>query len=231
MNRKGRGKYFEESPDLARAGSGYKFQNNSTALFATVQGIVVGALGAIHGASAALKGFVPVAGFVMASVGAVTVLPNYLITGVIAMAVGLCIVLWTVFRIRTRLGPIVFLLLSILLLGVGGGIAHVPFFLIGWAVSTRINSPLSWWKKAVSRRVADRLARNWLGILVTDYIMLLVGIAIWLIFLPPGSAHRALVLQYTCWFFIVAGLLMQLPTVVSGFMRDIRVGRVEQAGR
>ena len=81
-------------------------RNRSTALFATVQGVAVGALGAIHGISAALKGFVPTDGFVMATVGAVTIIPNYLITGTAAIVLALCIVLWTVFfvhRERDRL--------------------------------------------------------------------------------------------------------------------------------
>ena len=49
----------------------------------------MGALGAIHGISAALKGFVPTDGFVMATVGAVTIIPNYLITGTAAICSGL----------------------------------------------------------------------------------------------------------------------------------------------
>ena len=196
--------------------------NRSTALFATIQGVAVGVLGTIHGVSAALKGFVPTDGFVMATVGAVTVIPNYLVTGVAAVIVGVCIVLWTVFCIHKKGGPTVFLALSALLVAVGGGIAHVPFFLIGWAVSTRINSSLNWWRKAVPRRLAAHLARNRLGIFVADYILLFVGITTWLVFLPPGSANRSRVLQYVCWAFIAMGLLMQLPTVVSGFMRDLK---------
>jgi hypothetical protein len=197
-------------------------RNRSTALFATVQGVVVGALGAIHGASAALKGYVSTDGFVMTTIGAVTVIPNYLITGLAAIVVGVCILLWTVFFIHSRRGPVVFLALSILLVAVGGGIAHIPFFLIGWAVSTRINSPLTWWKKAIPEGLALRLARAWLAILVVDYALLFVGITIWLVFLPPGSANRSPILQYTCWCLIAAGLLMQLPTIVSGFMRDLQ---------
>ncbi len=206
-------------------------RNRSTALFATVQGVAVGALGAIHGISAALKGFVPTDGFVMATVGAVTIIPNYLITGTAAIVLALCIVLWTVFFVHKREGPTVFLLLSILLMAVGGGIAHVPFFLIGWAVSTRINRTLTWWKKAVPKGLALRLARVWLATLVVDYVLLFVGIAIWLVFLPPGSTNRPPVLQYVCWGFIAAGLLIQLPTVVSGFMRDIQVQRGAEDGR
>ena len=65
--------------------------------------------------------------------GAVTVIPNYLITGVTAIVMVACIVFWTVFYICKRMGPAVFLILSVLLIAVGSGIAHIPFFLIGWA--------------------------------------------------------------------------------------------------
>jgi hypothetical protein len=196
-------------------------QNRSTLTFVRVQGVAVGTLGAIHGISAALKGFVSTNGFVMGSVGAVTVIPNYLISGLSATVVGVCIAFWTMIWIHTRSGPTVFLLLSVLLLAVGGGIAHLPFFLIGWAVSTRINASLTWWRRTIPRGLAEHLAQGWLGILFGDYVLLLIGIAIWLLFLPPGLTERSTILQYICWGFIAAGLLMQLPTVASGFMRDL----------
>ena len=122
---------------------------SASRLFVLVQGVSVGLLGAIHGASETMNGLRSTGGFVFARIGAVTVIPNYLLTGLAAIAVALSIVVWTIFFIDTAWGSPTFLRLSLLLLVVGGGIAHVPFFLIAWGVSTRISKPLTWWRKVL----------------------------------------------------------------------------------
>ena len=189
----------------------------------TVQGISVGVLGAIHGAFEVSKGFTPTGGLVLPTIGAVTFIPNYLVTGVAAIAIGACIVVCATLFIQRRFGPTIFLGLSLLLFAVGGGIAHIPFFLMARGASTRINGPLTWWKKVLPRRAVQGLARSWLPIFVIGFLFLLGGIAIWLIFLPPGSTDRNLLIQDVCWSFLGVGLLLQFPTIVSCFANNIEM--------
>ena len=65
-----------------------------------------------------------------------TIIPNFLITGLLSMAVSLCIIVWSIAFVHRRNGPLVLLVLFILLFLVGGGIAQILFFVPLWVVSS-----------------------------------------------------------------------------------------------
>jgi hypothetical protein len=94
---------------------------------------------------------------------AFTLIPNFLITGLAAIVVSLAIIIWSVGYLHTKHGAAVFLLLFILLFLVGGGIGQVIFFTVGWAFATRINKPLTWWRKILPEGVRGSLAKVWPG--------------------------------------------------------------------
>lgn len=116
-------------------------------------GTIFGISGMLHGFFEALQGNVPTGGFFIAAIGeahqmwphgtepAFTLIPNFLITGIVAMAVGLAVVVWSLLFVHRRYGSTILLLLFILLLLVGGGVAQIVFFPFIWLVSTRINKP------------------------------------------------------------------------------------------
>jgi hypothetical protein len=110
------------------------FENGSLRLYVTIQGMMVGLAGTIHGFAETLQGNQPTEGRLLVDVGAFTLIPNYLATGIAAILVGLCIVAWTIGFIRTKHGATVFLLLSIALFLVGGGIGEAVIFLVAWGV-------------------------------------------------------------------------------------------------
>lgn len=70
-----------------------------------------------------------------------TVIPNFLITGILAVLVGLAVGIWSVAFIQGKRGGVVLILLSVLMLLVGGGIFPPLIGIIGGAVGTRINAP------------------------------------------------------------------------------------------
>jgi hypothetical protein len=199
----------------------FRGKNNSTRIYVSIQGILVGLGGIAHGIFATLQGNVPTGGY-LTSFGIFTIIPNYLITGIAAILVGLAVIVWTISFIHTQYGPIIFLALSILLFLVGGGVAQVLFFILTWGVSTRIDKPLTWWKKALPENPRKRLAKLWLAILISDYSILLIAVGIWLVLSPPSAAGRApTIVEYTLWLFLCIGILLQPLTIVSGFARDI----------
>lgn len=63
------------------------------------------------------------------------------------MTVSVFIVAWSALGVATRHGPSILLALFVALTLVGGGIGHVPFFLVVCAYATRIRSPLPWWRR------------------------------------------------------------------------------------
>ena len=195
---------------------------NSTRLFVVIQGTIGGLVGMVHGIKAVSLGNRPAGGLVLdPATGAFTLLPTYLISGIVTIGVGLALIVWTIGFIQRINGSEIFLILCILLFLAGGGIAQVGFFLIAWMVSTRINRPPNWWKGDYSGKARKRWASLWLVFFTAGYLFLLTGIAIWLLATPPGTSfqeHRCAYLF--CWFSLLIGLAFQMLTIVSGFARD-----------
>ncbi len=198
------------------------FENKSIRLYVTIQGILVGLGGMIHGVAETLQGSRPTEGLWSVSIGAFTLIPNYLATGIAAILVGVCLLVWTIGFLHTKHGPTIFLILSIALFLVGGGVAQIVFFLIAWSVSTQINQPLTWWRRTLSEPFRQQLAKMWWVNFVAGYLFLSVGLAIWLFLTPPGATYKDPVMQYTCWASLLVGLVFQLLTIISGFARDIQ---------
>lgn len=72
---------------------------------------------------------------------AMTVIPNYLVTGILAILFGLIGIIWSLFFIERKHGGLVLMLLSIAMLLFGGGIFPPMIGFIGGLVGTRISKP------------------------------------------------------------------------------------------
>ena len=109
--------------------------NRATRIIVAVIGVLLGIAGMEHGFFEVLQGNTPTDGLIIQAIGdahqmwfygteeAFTVVPNFLITGILTMGVGLAITIWSVGFIQTEKGPLVLGLLFIALFLVGGGIA------------------------------------------------------------------------------------------------------------
>lgn len=121
---------------------------------ASVFGVYAGVLGMEHGYFETLQGNVVPAGLkILASTKelpfpfghepAMTVIPNFLVTGILAIVVGLAIIAWSAAFLQTKYGAAVLFLLSVLLLLVGGGFGPLSLLIaacIGAAGSNRTRS-------------------------------------------------------------------------------------------
>jgi hypothetical protein len=197
------------------------YTNASSRVYVLMFGTLTGLSGILHGIFETLQGNKSTEGLVLTGIGAITLIPNYLLTGIVAIIVGLAIMVWTVGFIHKKNGPIIFLLLSILLFFVGGGVAQVAGFIIAWAVATQINNPLSWWEKALPRPGRRILARLWLPMLILGLMFFMGGFGIWLFVLPPGEIREITATHYLLWSFLVIGILILLADIMLGFARDI----------
>ena len=88
---------------------------------------------------------------------AMTIIPNYLITGILAVIIGLVILLWSVAFIQRKRGGLVLILLSIALLLFGGGLFPPLIGIIGGAAGTKINKPSTGKQPNRVLRFASRL--------------------------------------------------------------------------
>jgi len=203
--------------------------NQSTALYVTIFGLLIAISGSIHGIYSIIKGNISTHGMLLADIGAFTVIQNYLITGILAVSVGTLIFLWTIFYIRSKIGPLIFILLSIALFLFGGGFAQIPGIVLTWALSTRIHRPLSFWEKLTTIRIRKRLSKFWAYFLLIGFTVFIIGYSIWLFVLPPGEAREIGTMQYICWYSLAIGFILLLLAVPCGFCRDLRIRLKESA--
>ena len=159
----------------------------------------------------------------LTSVGAFTVIPNYLLTGIVTILVSLTIIVWTLAFIGTRRGPLVLMLLVIVLFLVGGGFAHLIAFTIAGGMATRIGKPLRWWQRVLPDGVRRTFSRLWPPVFALSLVSVGLGVAIWLFDYVPGMADPTQKL-HTTWALLLVGLVALLVTVVAAFARDIETG-------
>ncbi len=117
---------------------------------ASAVGIFAGLLGAYHGYNETLQGSVAPNGIIITAIGngcqgfnnclpAMTVVPNFLYSGILTIILGLVIVVWSAVRLRRR-GPLVLVLLSVVLLLVGGGFLPPLLGLVAAGIGSRVKT-------------------------------------------------------------------------------------------
>jgi hypothetical protein len=206
--------------------------NRATRSIVSILGAFFAIGGIDHGVFEILHGNVPTTGLFIQAIGlanrfwvygtedAFTLIPNFLLTGILAVFFSLAIMVWLIGFIDRPHGPSVFFLLFVCLFLVGGGVGQVFFFIPAWAVSTRIHSPLTFWRKALPQATRRRLARLWPTTLVAGVLCFLVALEIAIFGFVPGVIDPNLK-NYICWFILAAGLVAILFTFVAGFAHDI----------
>jgi len=206
--------------------------NHATRVIAATLGIVFGISGMSHGFFETLQGNIPTDGMYISAIGeaqrmwphgyepAFTLIPNFLITGIAAMLVGLAIVVWSLGFIHRKNGSTILLLLFVLLLLVGGGVAQTLFFPWIWLVSTRINNPLIWWRKILPDKIQKPLGNSWLWCLIISSILLVFALEIAITGFVSGMNDPEAVVSVML--LCLAAEVVILPlTFISGFAHDV----------
>ena len=207
--------------------------NRATKIIVTSMGIALGIAGINHGFFETLQGNQPTNTLIIQAIGdvqqmwvhgteeALTIIPNFLITGILAILVSFAIMVWSVGFVDKKYGPTVFILLFILLVLVGGGIGQIIFFTLAWAGATRINKPLTWWRKVLPENVRRVLAKVWPTSLFFGLLCFLIALEIAIFGIVPGvnDADQKL---YICWSLLGIGLVAFLFTFMAGFAHDIQ---------
>jgi hypothetical protein len=203
---------------------------SASRILVVILGVLGGVGGVVHGVAEMHKGNASTEGHLLESVGAFTLIPNYLATGVVAVALGAAIVIWTLGFVHRTHGAAVFLALFAGLFLVGGGFAQVPLFLLAWGVATRIGRPVKWFDRARLTPWRARLSAGWLPLLVSALACLVAGILIWMILLPPGVERSVSVVHYLCWSLVGAALLLMPCAAVAGLAKDATAHLEDEAG-
>ena len=121
---------------------------NKTRVAASILGIFAGLGGGVfHGIGEVIQGSIAPNGIMIqawpamqATSGepAMTIVPNFLLTGILAIIMGIIVTIWAAKFIERKNGGLVLILLSIILLLFGGGIIPPIIGVIGGIIGTRI---------------------------------------------------------------------------------------------
>ena len=194
-----------------------KMATSATRTVVSIFGLLAGLAGIEHGVGEILQGSVRPVGAVIESwpdskafeiLGgepALTVIPNLLVTGIVAVIVAAAVVVWSGRFVGRRHGGLVLILLCVLLLLVGGGFGPPLIGVIIGLGATRIGA-------APGRRpgrVSQAAGRVWpwvLGAAVLGYLSLLPGTILFGQLL--GADNPGLV--YALSAFSFAGLILAL---------------------
>jgi hypothetical protein len=160
---------------------------------ASILGAVVALAGLEHGVGEILQGSVAPAGIAIVSwpdsdafriLGgepAVTIVPNLLVSGILTVITSLIFLGWATLFIERPNGGVVLMVLSVVLLLVGGGIGPPLIGLLLGLVATRIHTPVTWLGGAPTGAFPRMLARAWpwlLAVDVTAWLALFPGVVL-----------------------------------------------------
>jgi hypothetical protein len=147
-----------------------------------------------------------------------TIVPSLLVTGILAIIFSLIFLVWATMFVQRKNGGLVLILLSIVMLLVGGGLGPPILGIIIGAAGTRINAPLTWWRAHLSVGLRSFLGKLW----VWSFIACLIA---WLLLFPGSTilgyffGVNNLNLIPILFFFALGFLLL---TVFTGFAYDIQ---------
>jgi len=136
--------------------NGLKWQNiNGIRVVVAAFGILCGLTGIIAGCFEIRQGNIVPSGFIISTIGpnysmaddftyfAVTIIPNLLITGILAIIVSCLVIMWSVRFVHKKNGVLILLGLSITQMLVGGGWV-IDLATITCILATRIDKPSNW---------------------------------------------------------------------------------------
>lgn len=160
----------------------------ATRISALILGLTAGGAGIEHGVFEILQGNARPEGLMIASIGppcvpelswnqcepAMTIIPNFTITGILAVILGIIVLAWSAFFLHRRHGGLILILLCIPLLLFGGGIFPPLIGIIAGALGTRIKKPLQPEKSRLSGGPLRILAALWPWALIL-YVVWILG--------------------------------------------------------
>lgn len=165
---------------------------SATKITVATFGVIAGLAGLEHGIGETLQGSTTPEGTVIKSwpdsaffevlngEPAMTVIPNLFAAGVLTILTSLVFIVWASVFAQRKHGGLVLILLSVILLFVGGGFGPPLLGVILGITATRIRAPLRWLRTRFSSGPRRLLGRLWPWSLA-------IGVIAWLLLMPGVS--------------------------------------------
>ncbi len=201
---------------------------NATRAVVSTFGVIAALAGIEHGIGEILQGNIAPGGIVFLSwphspffenLGgepAMTLIPNLLVSGILASFFSLVFLLWATLFAERKNSGLILMLLSVVMLLVGGGFGPPLLGLILSATATRIHAPLTWWRTRLSVGLRNFLSKVWLWSFVaavTAWLLLLPGSSLLAYYLGVNNANLVLTLILCAFGFLAL-------TIFTGFAHD-----------
>jgi len=157
-----------------------------------------------------------------ASEPALTIIPNLLITGVLAVIFGLLVTIWAYAFIDKKYGIWIFGVLSLILWLVGGGFAPIFMSILGFAAATQINKPLTWWRTHLPVNLRSFLSKLWPWSMIIYVLVFAIGVEIAIFGYPllwVFDANATYTIQWTSAFIMV---VLWPVSIITAFAHDIQ---------
>jgi hypothetical protein len=203
---------------------------NATRLTVSVFGALAGVSGIVHGIGDIVQGnkapdgiFIltwPDSPFfdILAGEPAMTIIPNFLITGILAVLFSLSFLIWVTRYVERKNSGLVLILLSAAMLLVGAGFGPFILGVIIGLTATQINSPLNGWRAHVPDGLRRFLGDLWpwaFTAALIAWLMLFPGINMVDYFIGVANADIVYAIAACAFGFL-------LLTIVTGLARDAR---------
>jgi len=201
--------------------------NGTTRISASALGIYAGLLGIEHGLFEIRQDNAATNGPMINAMGpgcqpktiwhacfpTLTLLPNYLVTGILATILSLSVLIWAAGFVDRKHGGLILIFLSALMIPVGGGFVPALIGIIAGVAGTRIHAPLIWWRER-PKKFLKFLGKLWAWTLV---ILIAWFPGSWII----GDFFNQILLNISFALFFCFDIGLPLLIVFSGFARDI----------
>jgi hypothetical protein len=214
---------------------------SATRILATTLGILVGLAGIEHGFFEFLQGNVRPDGYMIDAIGpaqrfweygvetALTIIPSFQISGILAMIFGLLVVIWSVVFVQRKFGALVLLFLSIVVFLVGGGFAPIFLTILAFVTATRIGKTSNLWKSRLPASIRKFFARLWPWSLIVSVISFVLAVEIAIFGYPllwVLEADTTFSIQFTLG---LVSLMLAILAVPAAFAYDAVQDTVPEA--
>jgi hypothetical protein len=124
-----------------------RLKRSITIAVASILGIFAGVAGASHGPGEILQGNIAPTGIIieawpaltlLAGEPAMTLIPSFSVSGIVTVILGLAVTIWAATRIQSENGALVLILLSTMMLFVGGGLLPPVFGVVAGIICARV---------------------------------------------------------------------------------------------
>lgn len=211
---------------------------NAARMVASLFGILAGLGGLTHGVGEVLQGNVVPSGIVinswtqgpiatnMGGEPGITLVPNLLVTGVLTILVSLSILVWATVFVQRKNGGRILIVLSIVMLLVGGGVGPPIIGILAGVAGTGINAPTVGWRARLAANGRRFLVRLWpwiFGIAAVSGTFLVVGSVILVYFFGLNNADLFLNTFYLTVLSLLLTVLLAPAYDIQSRERDLLI--------